>query len=54
MSEARCLLTTTLHENLPGLSKLAGRVDAGAADDILSAVSSFSRLSTAIASGTGA
>ena len=54
MSEARCLLTTKLHENLPELSKFAGRVDAGAADDILSAVFNVSRLSAGIASGTGA
>ena len=54
MSEARCLLTTKLHENLPELSKFAGRVDAGAADDILSAVFSVSRLSAGLASGIGA
>jgi hypothetical protein len=54
MSQARCLLTTTFHQNLPKLSKFAGQVDAGAAADILSAVFNVSRLSTGLASGTGA
>lgn len=54
MSEARCLLTTKLHQNLRELSKFAGRVDAGAADDVLSAVFNVARLSTGLASGTGA
>ena len=54
MSQARCLLTTKLHQNLPELSKFAGRVDAGAADGILSAVFSILRLSRGIASGIGA
>ena len=54
MSQARCLLTTKLHENLPELSKFAGRVDAGAAGDVLLAIPGVSRLSTGLASGIGA
>jgi hypothetical protein len=51
MSEVRCLLTTRPYQNLPELSKFAGRVDAGAAEDILSAISGVSRLSRGIVSG---
>jgi hypothetical protein len=53
MSEIRCLLTTRLRQNWLDLSKFSGRVDAAAADDILSAPG-ISRLSRGVAAAMGA